>query len=258
MPRIAMVISTVGYHWEELFAAYDVFEQAGVGLELYTVDGSPPKPDPLSVKKSPLFMVGLGVSAAIAPDTDKGIALRGRLLEVAPLSALDPSRVDAIYLPGGHGCLFDINTNATLHRKIADLFSRGAILSGVCHATSTFSYVTVNGQPITRGHALTGFPNPLDQTLIRLGLVHPEFLPLPLINDDELRRGGAKLSKRDVLGATLNPRTTRISLPFITGVGPKAAAPVAQAVLEALNEERPRVTNGAAPHNKQPEVPRVS
>jgi hypothetical protein len=39
------------------------------------------------------------------------------------------------------------------------------------------------------------------------------------VNDEELRRAGADLSAFDVVEACLNPRTVRIALPFITGVG---------------------------------------
>lgn len=240
MKRVAIVVSSVGYHWEELFAAYDAFEEAGLSIDLYTVDGAPPRPDPLSIKKSALHALGLGVSPRIAPDTTKGTALRARLLEVMPVAKLDVIATEALYLPGGHGCLFDVNRSDALHSKIAALYTRGALLSAVCHATSTFAFVKVDGASIIQGHALTGFPNPLDQTLIRLGMVHPEFLPIPLINDDELRRAGAELSKADVVAAMVNPRTMRISLPFITGVGPKAAARVAETVVHHLMQDHTR------------------
>lgn len=235
MSRIAIVISTVGYHWEELFAAYEEFAAAGATLDLFTVDGALPKPDPRSIKRTgPFAWFGLGISSRIAPDTARGAALRERLLDVQPVSKLDPEQYDALYLPGGHGCLFDVNTHGTLHRKIADMHTRGAVLSAVCHATSTFALVTIGGRSIVEGHELTGFPDPLDQNLIRLGLVDSQFLPLPLINDEALRAGGATLSRSDVLAAMLNPRLTRVSLPFITGVGPKAAAATARLVLAEL------------------------
>jgi putative intracellular protease/amidase len=247
MSRIAIVVSTVGYHWQELFDAYEVFEQAGEDISFYTVDGSPPKPDPLSIKKTgPAALLGIGVPGRIAPDTARGAALRARLLEVASVASLDPARCDALYLPGGHGCLFDVNQNPVLHRKIAELYTRKAVLSAVCHATSTFALTTIGGRSIVSGHELTGFPDPLDQTLIRLGLVHEDFLPLPLINDDALRAGGAKLSKQDVMAATLNPRTVRVSLPFITGVGPKAAARTARLVLSTMAHGKARPVDAHA------------
>jgi putative intracellular protease/amidase len=237
MKRVAIVVSTVGYHWEELLAAYEAFERAGASTDFFTVNGAPPRPDPTSLKKSSLgARVGLGIDAWKAPDSPHGAALRERLIDVLPLASLEASRYDALYLPGGHGCLFDVNGSVLLHEKIAELYTRGALLSAVCHATSTFAFVRVRGEPIVRGHALTGFPAPLDAVLIKAGLVNESFLPLPLINDQALREAGAKLSSLDVAEATLNPYTVRVSPPFVTGVGPKAAARVAKKVIALLDE----------------------
>lgn len=235
MPTVAMVVSTVGFHWEEVFAAYWAFKDAGATVDVYSVDGKPARPDPFSLRQTgPASLLGIGISASIAPTTPRGVALGLTLEAIAPLSHLDPERVDALYLPGGHGCLFDVNRDAKLHALIARLFERGCVLSGVCHATSTFAFVSVGGRSIVSGHAMTGFPHPLDRALIASGLVASEFLPLPLINDEELRTAGAKLTLIDVAAAMVDPRTTRISAPFITGVGPKAAGKVARAVAAAL------------------------
>lgn len=239
MSRIAIVVSTVGFHWEELFDAYWAFRDAGQTIELYTVNGREPRADPMSLKPTgPGSLFGLGMPTSIAPETTRGQILNEELGKVQPLRALNPLQVDALYLPGGHGCLFDVNRDPTLHSIVAQLYESGAILSAVCHATSTFALTTINGSSIAKGHALTGFPHALDRTLIALGLVRSEFLPLPLINDDELQRSGAEHSAFDEAFATLNPRHMRVSLPFITGMGPKSAAPVADAVLEQLKAGR--------------------
>jgi putative intracellular protease/amidase len=236
MKRVVIVVSSVGYQWEELFRGYWAFRDAGWAIELYTVEGKPAFPDPLSLKRTgPGALFGLGMPASIAPDTERGTELLRALDGVKPLAMLDAERPDAIYLPGGHGCLFDVNRNVVLHAIIRRLHQRGCVLSAVCHATSTFAFVENHGKSIVAGHRLTGFPHALDRTLIPLGLVRREFLPLPLVNDRELRRAGAKHSRLDAALAYLNPRHMRRSAPFITGVGPKAAARVARAVIARLD-----------------------
>jgi putative intracellular protease/amidase len=246
MSRVAFVVSTVGYHWEEVFAAYWAFKDAAWEVDLFTVNGSPPRPDPLSLRTTgPASLFGLGISARITPETPRGVALVSALDRARPLAELDTDRVDTLYLPGGHGCLFDVNRDAGLHDVIRRLYLRGCVLGGVCHATSTFGFVEVDGKSIVRGHAMTGFPHALDRTLIPLHLVRPEFLPLPLVNDHALREAGAKLSHLDAAEACANPRTMRRSLPFITGVGPKAAAKVARAVIDEVEARRGRPIAGA-------------
>src|ERR1700761_1254002 len=80
MSRVAFVISTVGYHWEELFGAWDELTAAGVDVELYTVNGRAPRADAKSLRRTgPLSLLGLGVRAAIAPESERGRLLEQRL-----------------------------------------------------------------------------------------------------------------------------------------------------------------------------------
>jgi hypothetical protein len=72
------------------------------------------------------------------------------------------------------------------------------------------------------------------------------FLPLPLVNDEELIKAGAKLKKADIIEAIANPFTIRVSPPFVTGVGPKAASRVARRVIQ-LCAEQPETTRVEKP-----------
>jgi putative intracellular protease/amidase len=232
MKHVAMVVSTVGFHWEEVFSAYWEFRQAGWGVELYSVGGMPARPDPMSLRiTGPGALAGLGISPFIAPATTRGRALSAALDEIRPIDRLDPSSLDTLYLPGGHGCLFDVNRDAVVHEVVLRMHEEGRVLGAVCHATSTFAFVERRGRSIVAGHRMTGFPHALDRALIPLGLVHEEFLPLPLVNDDELRRAGAVLSHVDEWLAVADPRLMRVSLPFVTGMGPKAAGKVARKMM---------------------------
>ncbi len=229
-----MILSTVGYHWEEAFGAYDEFRNAGWDVALFTVDGSPPKVDPTSLKRTgPLSWFGFGVSKANSPESPRGRELMAAIEGLRPLSDLDPSAIDALYLPGGHGCLFDINRSEALHGVIGELHRNGKPLSGVCHATSTYAFVEADGRPIVAGKRFTGFPEFVDTIMSSTGLVKKEFLPIPFSNDQALADAGADLSMFNKLLAALNPRYTRVDPPFVTGMGPKAARSVARKVIHS-------------------------
>jgi len=229
---VAIVLSTVGYHWEEAFGAFDEFRKAGWKVMLFTVDGSPPTPDPASLKRTgPLSWFGFGVSRANSPESQRGGELTAALEAVLPLSEMLPDEVDALYLPGGHGCLFDVNRNQDLHSVIDEMYRGGKPLSGVCHATSTFAFVEEDGVSVVAGKAFTGFPEFVDTIMSSTGLVQKQFLPIPFSNDRALQRAGADLKMHHKLSAALNPRYTRVDRPFVTGMGPKAARNVARVII---------------------------
>ena len=235
-----MILSTVGYHWEEAFGAYDEFRNGGWDVALFTVDGSPPKVDPTSLKRTgPLSWFGFGVSKANSPESPRGRELMAAIEGLRPLSDLDPSAIDALYLPGGHGCLFDVNRSEALHGVIGELHRNGKPLSGVCHATSTYAFVEADGRPIVAGKRFTGFPGFVDTIMSSTGLVQREFLPIPFSNDQALADAGAKLSWRNKLLAALNPRYTRVDWPFVTGMGPKAARGVAREIIRSQRHTYP-------------------
>jgi len=152
---------------------------------------------------------------------------------VRPLADLDPEAVDALYLPGGHGCLFDVNRNKALHSVIATLHRNGKPLSAVCHATSTYAFVETGGATIVAGKRFTGFPEFVDTIMSSTGLVQKDYLPIPFSNDRALADAGADLSLRHKILAALNPRYTRVDPPFVTGMGPKAARRVAREIIRS-------------------------
>jgi putative intracellular protease/amidase len=136
-----------------------------------------------------------------------------------------------------------VNRNEILHDKIIALYRGGKLLSAVCHATSTFAFARIGGRSIAFGKKLTGFPHAMDEVLIRAHGVDKAFLPLPFSNEHVLRQEGIDVPAFDPLRGSLNPRHMCVSLPFVTGVGPKSARPVAREVIASL---RARTSTGLA------------
>lgn len=236
MEKVAIIPSTVGFHWEELYDAYKVFKSEGWEIDLYTDLGKPAKVDPKSIEKHPLLsLLGLGVSDSNSPATELGKEISYRTAaDVKAIYDMVPENYDAIYLPGGHGCLLDVNVNPTLHEKIYQAYKAGKILSAVCHATSTFAFVKDEALSIVAGKKITGFPDVLDNILIKTGWVYEQYLPLPFSNQKKLEEAGADIKTTDVLQSNVNPYYHVTDLPFITGAGPKTAKSVAQKVVAAV------------------------
>jgi putative intracellular protease/amidase len=236
MSTVAFVVSEVGYHWEEVEAAYKEFDAAGWNIAFYTPTGRTPSPDPRSVRyTNPLARaVGYGTSRQVGPESELGREIMRRLEAPLPLSRFDVDRTDVLYVAGGHGALEDVDPNPELHRIVEALHQRDRVLSAVCHATSSFAFATEpGGRSIVEDKALTGFPDFVDRVMLRMGMVDERFRPIPLSNDAELRKAGARINP---VAAALNPRRTKVDPPFVTGMGPKAAGEVARRVIELQKE----------------------
>ncbi len=235
MPSIAIIPSTVGYHWEEVFAAYDELKAANWKISFFTVGGKPAKPDPKSLKKHAILsLFGIGCHPKIAPDTSLGKELIEKLASAEIIDNLKVDEFDAIYIPGGHGCLFDVNRNETVHEKIKEFYQKNKLIAAVCHGSSTLAAVKTNEQAIIAGKKITGFPDMLDATLIQAGLVDEKFLPLPFKNEAEIKKASANLSFVNTVLALLFPTYYRIDLPFITGMGPKATRNVIKQLISQV------------------------
>ncbi|WP_127714314.1 hypothetical protein [Halobacteriovorax sp. HLS] len=235
MNKVAIVVSSVGYHWEELYQAYCVFRESGVAVDFFTPTGIEARPDPVSLTYTgPFSCVGLGISRSIGPETALGQILLGKLSGARPLIELETTSYQAIYLPGGHGCLFDINKNEMLHQKILELYEQGKLLSGVCHATSTFAFVKSNGRSIIQSKKIVSFSEILDRILVTLRLVSKNYLPIPYSNELALIENGANLGVSSKFMAFINPWFYVTDFPFVTGTGPKAARSVAKTLTREM------------------------
>ncbi|MDR7071178.1 type 1 glutamine amidotransferase domain-containing protein [Fictibacillus barbaricus] len=71
---------------------------------------------------------------------------------------IDTSKYDAIFLPGGHGTMFDLPDNAKLQAIIRDLYEENKIVAAVCHGPAGLVGVTLSdGTPLVARKAVTAF-----------------------------------------------------------------------------------------------------
>lgn len=240
MGRVAIIPSAVGYHWEELYDAYEEFKKSGWDIDIFTIDGSPAHADRKSLEKNYLkSLLGLGVNASFSPDTALGQEIAYRVCyDMLPVHQLYTDLYDAVYIPGGHGALFDVNIHPVVHEKLLEAYHKDKILSAVCHGTSAFAFVRLdNGRSIVENKKLTGFPEVIDDILVKLGWVNSRFLPIPFSNEEKMREAKANITWVDLFLSVLIPWYTLTDSPFVTGVGPKAAGKVARRVIKLYHKK---------------------
>lgn len=52
----------------------------------------------------------------------------------------DSAKFDAVFLPGGHGTMFDLPDNQTLHALIRELYEGDKVVAAVCHGPAGLHY----------------------------------------------------------------------------------------------------------------------
>jgi putative intracellular protease/amidase len=240
MRKVAIIPSVVGYHWEEIYGAYSEFKKAGWTIDLYTVNGQAAVADPKSLENRPLLsLIGLGLNQSISPETELGREIEYRLSDdVMHIDRLTIDQYDALYIPGGHGCLFDVNINLTVQRKVVEAFQKRKVISAVCHGTSTLALSTMDGKSIIEGKKVTGFPDFMDDVLMLAKWIPEKFLPLPLRNEKTMKTAGADITWFNTLMSIINPFYKRTDGQLITGMGPKASYGVARNVVKLVEQQK--------------------
>ncbi len=66
----------------------------------------------------------------------------------------------ALFMPGGHGTMWDYPGNIKLAEMIVSAAEAGKVVASVCHGPVCLTGVTMlNGRPFVQGRRVTGFTN---------------------------------------------------------------------------------------------------
>ncbi|WP_301751751.1 DJ-1/PfpI family protein [uncultured Erythrobacter sp.] len=232
--KLAMILSARGFHWDEAIIPFEILRRRGWQIVLATPNGAKPTVDPASVTVRPILqLLGYGTAAARAPGSSGSGDFVDALNGCVPIEALSPTDLDAMYLVGGHGCLFDLHEDPILDSLLLSMLEKSAIVAAICHASSILSRLRKpDGSPVLKTTAITGFPTHLEYLVLALGWVDRQFLPLPIwtgkvISANTGRSMGLRLKE------LIDISHVESSGHVITGVGPKAAKRVALAIARA-------------------------
>ena len=139
------------------------------------------------------------------------------------LSSIDPATFDAIFLPGGHGVMWDAAEDETLGRIVGSMFDQGKVVAAVCHGPAGLvGAKRHDGRPIVEGLRVSGFTN-TEEEAVGLTTV------VPFLLKDRLRELGGRFER----GPDCQPFAVRDGT-LITGQNPQSSDLVAGQMLEAL------------------------
>jgi putative intracellular protease/amidase len=216
--RILMVVTNhwaidgepkTGVWFTEFSEPFAIFIDAGASVTVGSPNGGPAPVDPRGY-----------------PGKDKIAEVRDaleRLNSTRPLSAIRVEEFDGIFMPGGHGPMFDLATDAHLKRLIAAFWQAGKPVGAVCHGPAALLDVPLSGgSTLLRGRRVTGFTKGEDAT-------DPLFAHMPFSLQVRMMAEGAKFVEHPP--ESVHAETDGL---LVTGQNPASAAVTAHAFLSAV------------------------
>lgn len=157
--------------------------------------------------------------------SEEMLATKSYLQNTELLENQDPQRFDGIFLPGGHGTMFDLPDNAKLQDTIRAIYEANKPVAAVCHGPAGLVGVTLsNGDPLVKGKKVSAFTDAEEQDT---GLQDD----MPFLLASKLEELGAQHEA----AANWSEKVVRDGL-LITGQNPQSTEAVAHTFIDTLKE----------------------
>jgi len=142
----------------------------------------------------------------------------------------------AIFIPGGHGPMFDLPEDLDLQRLLTEFHTDGKIIAAVCHGPCGLVHARrADGEYLVRGVTLTSYTY-AEEVAAKLDQ------SVPFILEERLRERGANFIPRE-------NRANHVERDgqFITGQNPFSSQALAQAMVATLQRQFPPLLNTSPP-----------
>ncbi|MBW4695797.1 MAG: DJ-1/PfpI family protein [Lyngbya sp. HA4199-MV5] len=150
--------------------------------------------------------------------------------QTGQLADVNSEAFDAIFLPGGHGPMFDLPENPDLQRLLREFHAAGKIIAAVCHGPVGLVNATLaDGTPLVKGKVLTSYTYS-EEVAAKLDQ------EVPFILEHRLRELGA-----DFIAGANKADHVEHDGNLITGQNPNSSSSVAHALVAALNHWLPPI-----------------
>ena len=207
-----------GFWLEEFTDPYYKFIDSGYEVTIASPRGGKPPVDPKSTQKDN--------QSESTQRFERDKSAQAKLENTLVLSQVSASDYDTLFLPGGHGPMWDLSSDENMKKIVEDFYSDKKIVSAVCHGPAGLLQATDrNGNSILKGKKITGFTNNEESAV---GLTKT----VPFSLENRMKELGGKFEK----GQDFKPFVISDGQ-LITGQNPKSALPAAEKVIEILGKE---------------------
>ena len=206
---------STGLWLEEIAAPYYLFSEAGVRMTLASPLGGQVPLDP----KSESIMMATSKTKKFLNDPE-AMQILDSSIRLDQVDALD---YDGVYIPGGHGPLWDLSDNKLLKKILEGFLQDQKPVAAVCHGVvALLNLEDENGAPLLKGKQVTGFSNSEESSAGLTAIV-------PLLVEASLVSLGAEYSK----GPDFESYVI-IDGNILTGQNPASSGPLAKQLMQKL------------------------
>lgn len=206
-----------GFYWEEMAVPYWKLVDHGLEVDIASVAGGEPPADPNSLDEDDPVEA---VSRFLADDK----AMKA-LKNSAAVETVDASAYRLVFLPGGHGTMWDLSQTRAVGNLVSRAFDDGAVVGAVCHGPAGLLGATLaGGEPLVKGRTVTGFTDSEERSAGLEDVV-------PFLLETRLRELGANF----VSGTDFTAHAQRDGR-LVTGQNPASSGEVADLLIEALRD----------------------
>jgi len=193
--------------WLEEFAVpYLVFQEKGYDVKVTSISGGEVALDPNSIEEKPNWKE----AEAELKSTEKLTKEHGK-------------GYDAIFLPGGHGTMFDFPDSEALQYVLQQFAEEEKVIAAVCHGPAGLINATYeDGTPIVKGKKVTGFTDEEEREM-KLDM------HMPFLLESKLREKGANF----IASQKWTDHSIRDGK-LVTGQNPQSSESTAKKLIEAL------------------------
>jgi putative intracellular protease/amidase len=144
------------------------------------------------------------------------------------LHEINRDRYDALYLPGGHGTMWDFPVSTPLADIVSEMHARGKVVAAVCHGPAGLIHAknTQDDESLVKGKRVNCFTDKEERLVEKDDAV-------PFLLESKLRQLGASFQHARPMDAHV-----AVDGNLITGQNPASAQPLAQAVIETIKRNR--------------------
>lgn len=207
-----------GVWLEEVATPYYRLIEENIHVEIASIDGGNIPIDPVSESEDWI------TEDTIRFKSDKTAML---LMNTSlKLDEVNPSKYDLVYLPGGHGPMWDFVNNPLLNDTLKHFIQEDKVIAAMCHGVSVLvDAFDADGNSYVKGRKITSFADSEEISVGADKLV-------PFLLESKLTALGALYSK----GNNFSPYAI-VDKNLITGQNPASASYVALKMINLLSSK---------------------